>query len=189
VWAAEPDVNLLIAGGRTLFSSEVERTIAGWAVDHQRRTKVLMNFPAEKKPWLFGAVDVFAYPSGYESFGIAFLEAWVAGKPVIGCRIGAIPAVIDEGVDGLLVNYHDAYALEDAIVSLVREPERAAALGAAGHAKVLARYTWPAIAREFRRVYLHAIEARTQMVGVPPGNSGEEPFGPESNARVKRRLS
>lgn len=85
----------------------------------------------------------------------------MAGKPVIGCRVGAIPAVIDEGVDGLLVPYRNGYALADAILDLLGDPRRASAMGAAGRAKVLARYTWPAIASEFRRVYQHAIEART----------------------------
>jgi glycosyltransferase involved in cell wall biosynthesis len=146
-------VQLLIAGGRTGFYPEVERFVA--ALPPTRRARVVLrpDFPPEEKGQLFACVDVFAYPSGYESFGIAFLEAWAAGKPVIGCRRGAIATVIQEGVDGLLVPYADASSLAPAIVRLLDEPETRQALGEAGRRKVLARYTWPLVAKRFREVY------------------------------------
>jgi glycosyltransferase involved in cell wall biosynthesis len=155
--AIEPDVNLLVAGARTLFTDHVERDgdLAG-AVPPP--IAALLHFPLERKPWLFGAVDVFAYPSGYESFGIAFLEAWAAGKPVIGCRnSGAVPTVISEGEDGLLVRYQNADELADAILTLLRDRARAARMGEAGRAKMLANYTWATVAREFRRVYKRVV--------------------------------
>jgi glycosyltransferase involved in cell wall biosynthesis len=158
VWRAEPETNLLLAGGETLFTPDVHRIVRTWPDAWRRRTQVRTNFPQNDKPWLFAAVDVFAYPSGYESFGISFLEAWAAGKPVIGTRNGAIPTVIDQDVDGLLIDYQDAHALTRAILDLLRSPERGREMGAAGRAKVLARYTWPQIAREFRRVYGLALE-------------------------------
>ena len=158
VWQAQPDVNLLIAGGRTLFTPEVERAMRGWSADFQRRSRLLVDFPAEKKPWLYGAIDLLAYPSGYESFGISYVEAWAAGKPVIGTRSGAVPSVISEGVDGLLVDYQDDQALARAILDLVRCPERARNMGEAGRAKTLARYTWRRVAQRFREIYTGVLE-------------------------------
>ena len=156
VWQAEPDVNLLVAGGCTLFTPTVERTLREWPADFQRRSRLLVDFPSEKKPWLYGAIDLLASPSGYESFGISYLEAWAAGKPVIGTRSGAIPTVISEGVDGLLIDYQDDQALSRAILDLVRHPERALEMGAAGRAKTLARYTWKRVAERFREIYVGA---------------------------------
>lgn len=153
VWRTTPDVNLLLAGARTLYMAEVERVIEGWPEEFRRRVRLYPGFPEERKPWVFGAIDVLAYPSGHESFGISYVEAWAAGKPVIGVRRGAVATLIDEGVDGLLVDYQDDRALADALLALVADPARARALGAAGRAKMLARYTWPRIAREFRTVY------------------------------------
>lgn len=166
VWEAEPDVNLLVAGARTLFTAEVERVMSGWPDSFRRRSKLYPAFPEDRKPWLFGALDVLAYPSGYESFGIAYVEAWAAGKPVVGARSGAVPTVIDEGVDGLLVDYQDDRSLADALLMLVRDPQRARAMGNAGRDKVLARYTWPQIAQTFRGVY----------EGVLSGQPGQAPF-------------
>ena len=47
------------------------------------RTCVIEGFGDDVKPELYAACDVFASSSGRESFGITFLEAWAAGKPVI----------------------------------------------------------------------------------------------------------
>ena len=158
VWRYEPEVNLLIAGGRTLFADRVEQIVREWPDAFRRRTRIHLGFPEEQKPELFAAIDVLACPSAFESFGITYLEAWAAGKPVIGARAGAVPTVIDEGVDGLLVDYDDDLALAREVVDLVREPSRAIRMGEAGRAKVLARYAWPLIADQYRRVYTEVVE-------------------------------
>jgi len=153
VWRFEPDVNLLIAGGRTLYAQEVEQIISEWPEAYRRRCRLQLGFREERKPALFGAIDVLACPSGYESFGITCIEAWAAGKPVIGARSGAVESVISEGVDGLLIDYQNEHALASAILDLLHDPARAAAMGEAGRAKVLERYTWERVGEEFRRVY------------------------------------
>lgn len=153
VWGAEPDVNLLIAGGRTLFASEVERIVSEWPEPFRRRCRLHLGFREDQKPWLFGAIDMLACPSGYESFGITCIEAWAAGKPVIAARSGAVESVISEGVDGLLIDYQDEQALGTAILDLLRNAARARTMGAAGRAKVIERYTWQRVGEEFRRVY------------------------------------
>jgi glycosyltransferase involved in cell wall biosynthesis len=117
---------------------------------------LLDNFTEEEKPSIFAACDMLAFPSGNESFGIVFLEAWAAGKPVIGARVGAIPSVVDEGKDGLLIRHQDVAELVTAIRNLVRQPELGRELGACGREKVQRRFTWDAIADQFRAVYIKA---------------------------------
>jgi glycosyltransferase involved in cell wall biosynthesis len=158
VWDTHPDTWLLIAGGRTTFLPEVERLVRALPPARRERVRLMPDFPPEDKGTLFAAVDVFAYPSGYESFGIAFLEAWAAGKPVIGCRRGAIPTVVAEGTDGLLVSFGDARGLADSVVQLLDDEGVRASFGAAGRRKVLARYTWPLVAQRFRDVYQQALQ-------------------------------
>jgi glycosyltransferase involved in cell wall biosynthesis len=97
---------------------------------------------------------VFAYPSGFESFGIAFLEAWIRAKPVIGCRAGAIPSVIEDGWDGLLVRYEDKDELAHAVIRLLENPQMRRELGERGRQKTLRRYTWDIVSDRFREVYV-----------------------------------
>jgi glycosyltransferase involved in cell wall biosynthesis len=100
---------------------------------------------SDREKWdALDAATVLAQPSRTESFGLAYLEAWARGKPVVAARAGAVPDVVDEGADGLLVRFGDVMAVADALRSLLDSPEWAASLGAHGRAKVIARYRWEA---------------------------------------------
>ena len=157
VWQSIPRAQLLVAGGRTGYLATLEQQIAALPEAQRSRVRLIVDFDDEQKPALFAALDVLAYPSGFESFGIAFLEAWAAGKPVIGCLRGAQMSVVQDGTDGLLVHFDDAPMLSLAIVHLLSNPTLAATMGEAGRRKVADRFTWPHIARQFRAVYERAI--------------------------------
>jgi glycosyltransferase involved in cell wall biosynthesis len=159
VWKVAPETRFLIAGAKVLFAGQLEMMIHQLPGPDQEKVKLCTNFAEDEKPWLYAALDVFAYPSGYESFGIAFLEAWACKKPVIGCRRGAIPWVVRAGQDGLLVEYQNESMLAEAITLLLANPGWASALGETGFQKVKARYDWPEIARRFREVYLGALNS------------------------------
>ena len=80
----------------------------------------------------YAACDLFVAPSLYESFGLIYLEAMRFAKPVIGCRVGGIPEIVEDGRSGLLVAPGDAAALAKAIRDLLDSPERRATMGAYG---------------------------------------------------------
>jgi glycosyltransferase involved in cell wall biosynthesis len=160
VWRAFPDARLLIAGSRTRFSKVIRWRVSQLPPEQQQRVTIVDDFPEADKPHLFDSCDVFAYPSGYESFGIAYVEAWICGKPVIGCRAGAVPTVIAEGADGLLVPYQDVEALARAVIALLENPQLRHEMGERGRRKVLRRYTWDMVSDRFRDVYQHVLAAR-----------------------------
>jgi glycosyltransferase involved in cell wall biosynthesis len=153
IWVTRPDVCLLIAGARTTYSATVRAQIAGLPPALQRRVAVIDNFDEDEKAEIFAACDVLAFPSGHESFGIVFLEAWAARKPVIGARIGAIPTVVAEGEDGLLITHRDTGDLARAIETLLGDPVLRRRLGEAGYHKVASQYTWDIVADKVRTVY------------------------------------
>jgi glycosyltransferase involved in cell wall biosynthesis len=153
VWNLLPECSLLIAGARTNFATRLEQQVANLPERFRRKVFFKFNFEEEAKPWLFSSLDIFAYPSGYESFGIAFLEAWSASKPVIGCFRGAVTDVVDSGRDGLLVHYQNANELAEAILILLHNRAWARDMGEKGNRKVRERYTWHAIAQKFREIY------------------------------------
>lgn len=158
IWPETPEACLLIAGGRTTYSATIRRLIDALPPELQDRVAIVDDFNEEEKPDLFAACDLLAFPSAHESFGIVFLEAWAAGKPVIGSRIGAIPAVVDEGRDGLLVEHRDVDDLTRAICTLLARPDFLRELGENGRRKVQERYRWDIVASKFRSVYEDAVE-------------------------------
>jgi glycosyltransferase involved in cell wall biosynthesis len=153
IWKQLPETQLVIAGSKRKFSQQIAQLIGEFSAHDQQKIHLFYDFPAEDKPYLFKSLDVFVYPSQFESFGIAFLEAWSAGKPVVGCSSGAIPWVVSDSIDGLLTNYGDAESLAGRILELVKAPELAGTLGQAGYTKVKQRYTWARITQRYREVY------------------------------------
>jgi glycosyltransferase involved in cell wall biosynthesis len=69
-------------------------------------------------------------PSRSEGMGRVVIEAFCRGRPVVGSRVGGIPDLLHEGVNGLLVEPGDADALADALVCLLANRERAERLAA-----------------------------------------------------------
>jgi glycosyltransferase involved in cell wall biosynthesis len=154
VWQERPDVRLLLAGARTNTTPYFEHLIESHLTPRERaRIVYLHGFSEDEKPALFAACDVFAYPSSYESFGIAFLEAWAAGKPVVGCRAGAVASVVAEGSDGLLVPVDDPLTLGIALLRLLSSDGLRRRLATAGREKVRQRYCWEVVSQRWRQVY------------------------------------
>ena len=157
VWRQMPEARLLVAGGRTAYSPQLGRILDTLSTTERDRLYMMPNFREEEKAEIFAACDVFVSPSGHESFGITFIEAWSAGKPVIGCRSGAIPSVVTEWQDGLLVPYQDAPQLAAAILELLHDDRLRTRMGERGREKVLAHHTWQQAIARFRRAYEEAI--------------------------------
>ncbi len=108
---------------------------------------------------LYQACDLFVAPSLYESFGLIYLEAMNFAKPVIGCRAGGIPEVVEHGVTGLLVEPEAPAALAEAIVSLLRSPTQLYEMGVAGRRRLLDQFTYIQMARNFASVYRSVIQS------------------------------
>jgi len=96
----------------------------------------------EEKRDAFAACDIFVLPSRYDSFGIVYLEAWRCGKPVIGAKVGAIPEVIEEDRDGLLVEFGDVEQLTSKMLYLLNHPDLCKEMGENGRRKVIERFNW-----------------------------------------------
>lgn len=77
-----------------------------------------------------------------ESFGMLLVEAMASGCPVVASRVGGIPGVVRDGVDGLLVEPGDATGLAEQLTRVLLDPQLAAALGAQGRRAVEERWDW-----------------------------------------------
>ena len=82
-------------------------------------------------------MDIFAIPSLNDGCPNALLEAMLAEKAVVGTNVDAIGEIIEDGVNGLLVNSYSSHDLEIAIAKLIDAPLLRQTLGQAAKQKVV----------------------------------------------------
>ena len=94
-------------------------------------------------------------PSAWEAFGLVLLDAMAARVPIVATAVGAVPEVLENGRDGLLVPYGDAGALAAALQEIGTDPAGTAAR--LDHASERVRgLTWAASVERLRSVYREA---------------------------------
>lgn len=138
-------------------------------------TWVQAMLPRREVVQLMSHAAVFVCPSVYEPFGFINVEAMACGAPVVASSVGGIPEVVLDGVTGLLVPLERsadplgtpadpegfAAALAGQVNRLLRDPELARRLGAAGRQRAVAEFTWPAVAAATVGVYREALSRRS----------------------------
>jgi glycosyltransferase involved in cell wall biosynthesis len=147
VWKRISEVYLVLLGRSTEDTLRIKRLCR-----EESRVIILPDASEKTKVDALSACDVLVLPSIYESFGGVFLEAWSAGKPVIGCRIPAVKCVVSDEVDGFLVSL-DVRELAERIIYLLENEDEAKRMGERGKQKVLKNYTWEIIAKKTLAVY------------------------------------
>lgn len=111
----------------------------------------------------YATARVFAMPSLYEPFGIAFLEAMAHRTPCIGCDSCAMPEIIEDGVSGFLVRPNDVQSLSQRIIDLLADEQMCRDFGAAGFRKYETGFTWSAVASRILGAVEHATRAEPQQ--------------------------
>ncbi len=111
---------------------------------------------------LLKASDVLVLPSFYEGFGIAYLEGMAFGLPAIGTTAGAIPQIIQDGVNGYLIAPGDSVGLATVIRKLASDRELLARLSEGALAYYASCPTWDDSAAMVRRFLIEMIERGAQ---------------------------
>jgi starch synthase len=130
---AIPEARLQLVGAEVAADSQPGVEVLGRIDDRHRIQE------------LYAGATVFAMPSIFEPFGLVAVEAMSFGIPVVTTRQMATPEIIQDGVTGLLVEPGDVQGLAAALIEMLRNPDAAARLGAAGRRDVMSRFTWDAV--------------------------------------------
>jgi len=94
-----------------------------------------------------------------EPFGRVIIEGMAAGKSVIGSAAGAVPEIIQDGVNGLLTPPGDVEALAGAMAHLLEDPTAARKLAGAGRRTVSDRFTVDRHAAAIQEIYEKVLES------------------------------
>jgi alpha-maltose-1-phosphate synthase len=155
-----PAAQVVLCAGQP-DTPELEAEVTG-LVDGLRASRSGLVWIPEMLPkreviQLLTHATVFACPSIYEPLGIVNLEAMACGTAVVGSRTGGIPEVVADGETGLLVPPGEPEPLAEALNALLRDPDRAAAMGRAGRQRAVAEFGWAAIAAQTAALYAELV--------------------------------
>ena len=160
-----PQIRYLVVGPDTEYS----RRLLAQCADRSMVVS-LGKVPDDVRLDALSSCDCLVLPSAGEAFGIAFLEAWIMGKPVIGPRMPAITSLVSEGRDGWLVPVGNPVAIAGALQRWIDDPALVRQMGENGRRKVLERYTCARAAESAEAVYLRTLGThdRAQAAGSRP---------------------
>ena len=133
VLKAKPSVEFWLVSGEDaktgsiqFYRNELERTLPS---ELWNNVRLFEGVSHEQLSAYYAACSLFVGPSKYESFGIVYIEAMAWGKPVIACRVGGVPEVVQDGITGYLVAPNSPEQLATTVLQLLNCPERLATMG------------------------------------------------------------
>ncbi|GMV73369.1 MAG: hypothetical protein AMXMBFR78_03200 [Rubrivivax sp.] len=125
--------------------------------------QILVDAGVRDLAWLPGArsdvpavmqgLDLFVLPSLAEGISNTILEAMASGLPVIATAVGGNADLVEDGVTGQIVPAGDVPALAQTLCRFAQDEPARRAAGAAGRARVEARFSLPAMVRAYQQVY------------------------------------
>jgi glycosyltransferase involved in cell wall biosynthesis len=129
-------------------------------------------------PDLMHSVDIMCLPSRCEPFGLVYVEAALAEKPVIACNAGGAREIIEHGETGLLIPppkppaanmpASNIAALAESILTLLENRDQAAAMGRRGRELALERFGWRQYLSRLTEVYQRVLnESYVGAASVP----------------------
>jgi glycosyltransferase involved in cell wall biosynthesis len=142
------DLHLIIIGDEISKNLSVRRAVA------QARMEPVVRFlgfvPLETLRVFYGAASVFAFPSLYEGFGLAPLEAMACGTPVVASDIPALVEAVGEAAE--LVSPDNVFDIARGLREVLLDETRRLRMVEAGREQA-ARFHWDKTAREVLEVY------------------------------------
>jgi len=102
--------------------------------------------------------DLMLLPSQLESFGLAALEAMACEVPAIATRVGGVPELIDDGVNGILTDVGDVESMARCAIDLLSNTDRLKEMAELARFEAQSRFCTSKIIPEYERFYTRVLE-------------------------------
>lgn len=136
--------------GRGLLREKLEKQARALGVAQQIRFAGIRP----DVPVVLNCFDVFVLPSLWEGFGTAIIEAMACGVPVVASRVGGIPEIVEDGMNGLLVPPGRPGPLTEAVIRMLDQTSMRREMARRGRISVTERFSVRKMAQSVGKVYL-----------------------------------
>jgi N-acetyl-alpha-D-glucosaminyl L-malate synthase BshA len=118
-----------------------ERTVAEWMVREKKLSPDVIFLGKQNQVQdLLPCADVLLLPSDMESFGLAALEGMACGVPAVCSRVGGVPEVLRDGVEGFLVEARDVPTMAARVLEIFSNPARQTEMSQAARRRALRHF-------------------------------------------------
>ena len=131
------------------------------------RSTLFIGYQRDVAPY-YSLFDALLLPSANEGTPVVAIEALASRRPVVATRVGGVPDVVSDGVDGYLVGVGDVTAMAGRLAALAADPAARAAMGEAGRESVVSRYRVERMLDEVDALYRELLEE----AGLPTPDAG-----------------
>jgi glycosyltransferase involved in cell wall biosynthesis len=114
---------------------------------------------------IISSFDVAVLPSYFEGMGRVLLEAMAMEKPVVASRVGGIPDLVKDNVNGLLITPGDVKGLADALKKLLNDKGLANIMGRDGRKGISDKFSADAMIRSISNIYIECLKRKGIEIG------------------------
>jgi glycosyltransferase involved in cell wall biosynthesis len=109
---------------------------------------------------IIATFDVAVLPSFFEGMGRVLLEAMAMEKPVVASRVGGIPDLVEDGINGFLVSPGNIRELKEGLLKVLRDKKLARKLGQKGRKKTTEGFSAEIMVQSIDRIYRNLLSAK-----------------------------
>jgi glycosyltransferase involved in cell wall biosynthesis len=121
------------------------------------RRCLFLGYQDDVAPY-YEAIDALLLPSVNEGTPVSVIESLAAERPAVATRVGGVPDVVRDGVDGFLLEVGDPAGLADRLAELAGDPARRAEMGRVGRERVLERYAVARLVDDVDKLYRQLLD-------------------------------
>ena len=142
------------------YAEEMRREIAKLALSDRVTWLPGVGADDDLLPAALQAADVFVLPSLHEPFGIAVLEAWSAGTPVVASRVGGLQYLIREGENGRFCDPASPESIARAAELCRSDPENTRRMAENARREAVGKYSWARVTERLAAFYREVADGR-----------------------------
>ncbi|MFH1929184.1 MAG: glycosyltransferase [Chloroflexota bacterium] len=162
-----PEVRALIVGDPEPYCLDYFEELKSLVESFGLSGRVVFAGHRSDVPRLMRAFTVLVHSSSEpEPFGRVIIEGMAVGLPVVATRAGAVPEIIEDGVSGILVSPRDPNAMAEAVISLLRDPQRVSNMGKAARRRVEELFTVRQYVAGVEQVYQQVLGVERRARGI-----------------------
>lgn len=147
---------IIVGNGEPEYLENFRKRIKKWTDGGE--IKYFQRATQKELALIYQNVDLFIFTSNYDIFGMVLLEALFFGLPVISTMNGGASVLIDEGINGYVVDTFDVGIWKKRVENIIKDGDRYIQMKKAAHEGIEEKFLWDKLVEQFIEGYYIAEE-------------------------------